>query len=35
MLSLLIGAVIGTIVVVVAAQLLTIRPKPSRLRGPE
>jgi len=33
MLSLLVGAVIGTVIVVVGAQLLTIHPKPSRLRS--
>lgn len=35
MASILLGAVIGIIVVVVVAQLLTIHPKPSRLRSPK
>jgi len=35
MASILLGAVIGIIVVVVVAQLLTLHPKPSRLRSPK
>jgi hypothetical protein len=35
MASLLLGAAIGIIVVVVGAQLLTLHPKPSRLRSPK
>ena len=35
MFSFLLGAVIGVIVVVVGAQLLTLHPKPSRLRSPK
>ena len=35
MASLLLGAVIGIIVVVVGAKLLTLHPKPSRLRSPK
>jgi hypothetical protein len=33
--SLLLGAAIGVIIVVVGAQLLTLHPKPSRLGGPD
>jgi len=33
MFSFLLGVALGTIVVVVGAQLLTIHPKPSRLRN--
>jgi len=35
MASILLGMVLGVIVVVVVAQLLTIHPKPSRLRSPK
>jgi hypothetical protein len=35
MFSILLGMVLGVIVVVVGAQLLTIHPKPSRLRSPK
>ena len=35
MFSFLLGVALGTIVVVVGAQLLTINPKPSRLRSPK
>jgi hypothetical protein len=35
MFSFLLGAALGVIVVVVGAQLLTIHPKPSRLRSPK
>jgi hypothetical protein len=35
MASILLGMVLGAIVVVVVAQLLTIHPKPSRLRSPK
>jgi len=33
--SLLLGAAIGVLIVVVGAQLLTLQPKPSGLGGPE
>jgi len=35
MFSFLLGVALGTIVVVVGAQLLIIPPKPSRLRSPK
>ena len=35
MASILLGVALGIIVAVVGAQLLTIRPKPSRLRSPK
>jgi len=35
MFSFLLGAALGVIVVVVGAQLLTLHPKPSRLRSPK
>jgi hypothetical protein len=35
MFSILLGMVLGVIVVVVGAQLLTLHPKPSRLRSPK
>jgi hypothetical protein len=35
MASILLGMVLGAIVVVVGAQLLTLHPKPSRLRSPK
>jgi len=35
MFSFLLGVALGAIVVVVGAQLLTIHPKPSRLRSPK
>jgi len=35
MASILLGMVLGVIVVVVVAQLLTLHPKPSRLRSPK
>jgi len=35
MFSFLLGVALGTIVVVVVAQLLTLHPKPSRLRSPK
>jgi hypothetical protein len=35
MASILLGMVLGAIVVVVVAQLLTLHPKPSRLRSPK
>jgi len=35
MASILLGMVLGVIVVVVGAQLLTLHPKPSRLRSPK
>jgi len=35
MASIVLGAVIGIVVAVVGAQLLTLHPKPSRLRSPK
>jgi len=35
MASLVLGAILGVIVVAVVAQLLTLHPKPSRLRSPK
>jgi len=35
MFSIFVGFVLGAIVVVVGAQLLTLHPKPSRLRSPK
>lgn len=35
MFSFLLGAALGVIVVVIGAQLLTLHPKPSRLRSPK